>query len=132
MSKSTRLELAWLESELAVCRLAADTNVQLPASEALVSLTRTPEETSLVCAWAERPDGARTEGPFRAFRVVGTLDFSLVGILSDLTLQLTAAQISVFVISTFDTDYVLVPAERAAAAAVSLRLAGHHLPDPFA
>ncbi len=96
-----------------------------------MSLTRTGEEVSLVCSWHSRPEGAEVEGPFRAFRVVGTLDFSLVGILRDLTTQLAAAKISVFVISTFDTDYVLVPLERARDAAVSLRLAGHHMPDPL-
>lgn len=90
----------------------------------LASLTRTADETSVVCATASVPRGARTEGPFRAVEVAGPLDFSAVGVFADILAPLVDAEISVLGISTFDTDWVLVPAERREDAATAWRRAG--------
>ena len=68
---------------------------------------------------------ARQEGPFTAFAVEGPLDFSLTGVLSTLLAPLTASEIPVFTISTFDTDWILVPAARAEDASQEWRRAGH-------
>ena len=56
------------------------------------------------------PDGVRREGPFVAFMVEGPLDFALTGVVSRLSVTLADAGIPIFVISTYDTDYILVPA----------------------
>lgn len=87
-----------------------------------LSVTRTAVEVSIVAA--SPIEGARVEGPWRAFRVVGTLDFALTGILHSLTEPLAAAGISVFAISTFDTDYLLVRTDRAPHARAAWQQAG--------
>ena len=75
---------------------------------ALVSLTRTADELSIVCPQAHLPAGVRAEHGFRAFKVMGPLDFALTGVLSGLLLPLAAVGVSVFTLSTYDTDYLLV------------------------
>jgi hypothetical protein len=65
-----------------------------------------------------------TVGPWRAFEVAGPLDFALTGILSRLAQPLADAGVSLFAVSTYDTDYVLVRAESAASAVNAWRRAG--------
>ena len=109
--------------QLAVCKFPAD--VPLPAwafhTEAVFwSLTRTPDELSLVCAEDDLPPSVdqHVERGWRAFALVGPVPFTTTGVISGLTVPLADAGIGVFVISTYDTDYLLVKAaafERAAA-----------------
>jgi uncharacterized protein len=123
------LTLEVLPGPFAVCRL--DPDAILPESvlqSAFFSLTRTPEETSLVIAEGDVPSlglNARIEADWRMLKVAGTLDFALTGILSALTVPLADAGISIFALSTFDTDYLMVRAERLADAVITLRAAGH-------
>jgi hypothetical protein len=92
-----------------VVRLAAGAPVTPPDRGALYALVRTREETSLVCDRAAVPgDAERVEHGWRAFRVAGTLDFALTGILARIAQPLAAAGVSLFAVSTFDADYVLV------------------------
>jgi hypothetical protein len=72
------------------------------------------------------PAGVRCEPGWRALAVEGPLDFGLTGILASIATPLAEAGISLFAISTFDTDYVLVKAERLDDAMEALRRAGHH------
>ena len=88
------------------------------------SLTRTPDETSIVCLTANVPPGSRTEGPFRLVEVAGPLAFGAVGVFAEVLEPLVAAEISVLGFSTFDTDWVLVPADLARDAADAWRRAG--------
>jgi hypothetical protein len=92
-----------------------------------VTLTRTEEELSLVVPAERVPEGVRVEGPWRALQVVGPLDFALVGILAELSDLLAQARISLFALSTFDTDYLLVKEDRFEAACNALRAAGHEI-----
>lgn len=119
------LSLQWLPGDLAVCRL--DAGLRLPQLDGggLVAMVRTAEELSVVCPMADAPTGAKVEGPWRAFRVAGTLDFSLTGILARIAVPLAEAGVSIFAVSTFDTDYVLVRAEAASQAQAALTAAGH-------
>lgn len=94
------------------------------AGAPFASLTRTAEETSVVCASAAVPPGVRAQGPFRVVEVAGPLEFGAVGILHDLLGPLADAGISVLAFSTFDTDWILVPADRIRAAAEAWRRAG--------
>jgi uncharacterized protein len=111
---------------LAVVRLGPGAEVPPWAeSSSLFSVTATATETSIVCAGRNVPRKARHEGPFAAFAVTGPLDFALTGVLAALLQPLAEAQISVFTISTFDTDWILVPFERADAAAEEWRRRGH-------
>lgn len=120
-----------LPLRLAVCRLAPD--VPLPdwaSVAALWSVTRTSDELSVVCAADAVPSGVRAEGPWRALKVAGPLDFALVGILSALAAPLAAAGVSIFAISTYDTDYVLVRDTAVGEALAALRAAGHRVEEP--
>ena len=118
MPKS-KLTLSILREQLAVCRLEA--NAKIPAwalnSDSLSSITRTRDELSIVCLEANIPEGIKVEKNWRAFKVEGPLDFSLTGILASLANPLAEASISIFAISTFDTDYLLVRADKFEAAA---------------
>ena len=123
------LDLQVLDGPFVVCRLAAD--APLPAwadaPGTLVAITRTAEELSVVCPAANAPAGVRQEGPWRALRVAGPLDFTWVGILAALSACLAASGVSLFAISTFDTDYLLVKAEDLPAALSALTGAGHRI-----
>lgn len=127
----TPLTLAALPGRYAVCRLPVDAPIpdwlpaELDKAAPLCSLTRTDDELSIVCPTDAVPDAVVCEQPFRAVRVVGTLDFALVGVLNALTRPLADAGISVLALSTYDTDYLLVNAAQIDAAAAALRIAGH-------
>ncbi|MEM1248131.1 MAG: ACT domain-containing protein [Acidobacteriota bacterium] len=123
---SEGLPLRWLEGRYAVCRLDAGEPVSAEGfGGPLICVAQTAEETSILCSFDEAPQGARVEGPFAAFGVLGPLDFSLTGILAALAQTLAEARVSIFAVSTFDTDYVLVPADRKLDAIAALEAAGH-------
>ncbi len=112
---------------LAVIRLAADAPIPVWASSAkgLMSVTRTAEELSIVCDEQVVPAGTRIVTGWRALKVQGPLDFSLTGILASLAIPLAIAEVSIFTLSTFDTDYVLVKQDRLPIALTALRQVGH-------
>ena len=116
------LALTLTEGTLAVARLDAGQGIPewLDWSDPLVSVTRTADELSVVCAEARVPDEVKAERGWRAFRVEGPLDFALTGILARLSGALADANIPVFAVSTYDTDYLLVRAHDAERAADSL------------
>jgi hypothetical protein len=119
--------LRLLPGELSVCRLPAEqpTATVLPAA-GWFALTRSADELSLVCDSAQVPAAstARQDG-FRLLRVEGPLAFSEVGVLAGLAGPLAAAAVSIFVVSTFDTDYLLVRAGDLERACEALAVAGH-------
>jgi hypothetical protein len=121
-----KLTIAVLEGTFAICRLDADAT--LPGwvgGGPLVSTTRTRDELSVVCPQDLVPKRTRCERGWRCLRVVGTLDFALVGVLAALVVPLAAAGVSVFAISTFDTDLLLVRESDLERAKEALRRAGH-------
>jgi hypothetical protein len=120
------MRLLLLPDRLAVCRLAGDAPVPawaLPGP--LSSLTRTAEELSIVCPEVQVPDGVRHEGGWRALRIAGTLDFAQVGVLASLLAPLADAGVSVFALSTFYTDYVLLRERDLDRGRLALERAGH-------
>lgn len=123
------LALRTLPGRFRVCRLAAEAPVPdwVPAGGGLCSITRTARETSVVCPEAAVPDGIEASPPFGALEVQGPLDFALTGILAALARTLAEAGISLFALSTYDTDYLLVPVRRLADAREALRAAGHQV-----
>jgi hypothetical protein len=116
---------------LSVCRLAPDTPWPEPPDDgSLFSATSSgapsaDPERSLVCRQELAPSGGRIESGWRALTVAGPLDVDLVGVLADLTTPLARSGISVFVLSTFDTDHVLVRDEDVDRAVDALAAAGH-------
>ncbi len=104
-----KLTLSITSNKLAVCRLQS--NDVIPSwvvRDPFFSITRTSDELSLVCSENSVPEKVRSEKGWRSIKVEGPLDFSLTGILASLTSPLAASAISIFAISTFDTDYILV------------------------
>lgn len=122
------MKLVVLNGELAVARLNATD--ALPAwadTGPVTSVTRTAEELSVVCAAAAVPSDVQAERGWRCLRAAGTLDFSLTGVLSSIATPLAEAGISMFAVSTYDTDYILIQGDRLAAAIQCLRGAGHEV-----
>jgi hypothetical protein len=105
------LVLRLLPGELAILQFPPDATAPSWLSFSalpLVSVTHTADELSVVCPLSEVPAGMPCEAGWRAFGVEGKQDFSAVGILSSILSPLAGAGISIFSISTFDTDYILV------------------------
>jgi hypothetical protein len=121
-----KLTVVPLDGSFAVCRLAPDAPLPAWASgSAFVSITRTADELCVVCRQEAVPAHVRSEPGWRCLRVAGTFDFSLVGVLASLLDPLADAGISVFVVSTFDTDYLLVKEPDLQRCVAVLRRAGH-------
>ncbi len=115
-----------LDGAFAVCRLAANAPTPPWASAgSFSSITRTPDELSIVCAEGDVPEGVKSEKGWRCLRVAGTIDFDAVGVLAALAVPLAAAGVGVFAVSTFDTDYLMVKGKDLPAALDALRGAGH-------
>ena len=88
-------------------------------------MTRTDNEVSVVCRDRDVPEGESAERGWRVLEVLGPLDFSLTGVVASLVDPLSRAEIPIFVISTFETDYVLVRDSDLDDAVEALELAGH-------
>jgi hypothetical protein len=123
------LSLSLLAGEFAVCRLPPTAEVPDWALGAapLGSVTRTAAELSVVCPADRVPAGSRSEPGWRCLAVAGPLDFAEIGILAGLAAPLAAAEVSLFALSTFDTDYLLVPAADLDRAIAALTAAGHRI-----
>lgn len=120
------MKLALLEAPLSVIHFSSQNPIpEWVWSSRFYSITRTSDELSIFCETACIPHSEDAAHGWRAFRVVGSLDFSMNGIISSLSLPLAAKQISIFSISTYDTDYMVVLEERLADAMDVLRRAGH-------
>lgn len=128
MSEAGPLQLVVLDGDYRVYRLGpGDPLPEEPAGAGLFSATRTAEELSVVAPSGSEPDGIEAEGPFAAMRVKGTLAFSMTGVLAGLCGAIAGAGVAVFAISTYDTDYLLVPRRGLDAAAGALETAGHRV-----
>lgn len=117
-----------LEPEFTVCRVTDYSEVDLEGE--FVFTGSTDGERSLVCPTTAVPSNtvSREDG-WRAFRIVGQLDFSLVGVLASITSTLAAEGIPVFAVSTFDTDYILVRSRDLSDAEDTLRSSGFEVDD---
>jgi hypothetical protein len=110
----------------AICRLPAEALIPSWVSRApFSSITRTVDELSIVCGSDDVPRDVQAQREYRSLVVRGPLDFSLIGVVAALAGVLAAASISIFVVSTYDTDYLLVRAADLDRAVAALRDAGH-------
>ena len=120
------MRLCVIDARLGICRLMPEQAVPRWAVEGdWWSITRTTDELSVVAPMTSIPASVPMTGPWRAFQVEGPLEHDLVGVLAGLAAPLAAGGISIFALSTFDTDYLLVSDERLEDATSALRLAGH-------
>lgn len=110
----------------AICRLEpdADLPVWAPGTKFL-SATRTPLEFSVVCEEAHVPQSVHAERNRRLLQIEGTLAFALTGVLASVAEPLAKAQISIFAVSTYDTDYLLISDKDLQQATQVLDAAGH-------
>ena len=120
------LTLTVLPGTYAVCRLAPEDSLPRWATSGdFFSITRTSDELSVVCEQSGVAEGVTCEGDWRCLRVRGPLDFGLTGILASLAAPLAEAGISIFAISTYDTDYVMVKAADLERATAELSRSGY-------
>ena len=120
------MKLQELSEILAVCRLEPQSEIPAWVNKSrFFSITKTSDELSIVCEQALVPADMKAETDWKCFRVVGTLDFSLTGILAAIANPLAQEKISIFAISTFDTDYLLVKENHLENAIKVLSAAGH-------
>lgn len=112
--------------KMIVASLPAGADVPEWAESASVfAIIATATETTILCAGRSVPKKVRQHGPLTAFAVAGELDFALTGVLHGLLEPLAEAEISVFTISTYPTDWILVPIGKADEAAEAWRRRGH-------
>jgi len=123
------LRLAVLPGEFSVWRLSADAPLPSIASGRFLSMTRTDDEFSVVSASTDVPAWATAETGWRCLRVEGPLSFELTGIVAGLSAPLAREEIPIFVVSTYNTDYLLVKAGDLEKACSTLRGEGHTVGD---
>jgi len=122
------LILSVLPGTFMICRLEPEAVIPSWASVGrFVSITRTEDELSIVCADANVSGSIKSDRGWRCFKVEGPLDLSLTGVLAALTRPLAEARINIFAISTYDTDYLLVKEEKLAQAKEVLTQSGYRL-----
>jgi uncharacterized protein len=125
MPSLTDLPLVILPDRLAVCRLSADApHPDWARSGDLLALVQTSDELSIVCTERYVPPDVRAERGWRALQVQGPLEFAMVGVLASIVVPLARTGVSVFVLSTFDTDFVLVKEDALDRAVSALTQAG--------
>lgn len=120
-----RLRLSILPGRLAVCRLSPDAAVPPWVRGAFTSITRTADELSVVCDADAVPEDVQAERGWRVLKVEGPIPFELTGVAAALVAPLAEARISVFLLATYDTDYLLLKEESFEHAVEVLRAAGH-------
>jgi hypothetical protein len=126
--KPVLIKLSLLPGRYAVCKLKSQ--ARLPdwaMKSAFCSVTRTADELSIVCAESDVPNGILSESGWRKLKLEGPFDFNLVGILLAVIQPLAEKGISIFAISTYDTDYVLVHEPQLTQAVVALVERGHQV-----
>lgn len=118
--------LTVLDTEFAIYRFSPDTPIPSSVLQSpFYWVGKTDEELSLVCEAKIELDGGVKNGGWAGFKVAGPLDFSLSGVLAGVAAALATAEISIFALSTFDTDYILVKAARLEQAIMALEKAGY-------
>ena len=123
---SHQLTIVIYQKMYAVCQLQADAAVPTWAEgPEFVSITRTAAELSIVCQQDMLPGDVRAEKSRRLMRIEGKLGFELTGVLASVTAPLSKAELSIFAISTYDTDYLLIADEDLQKATEMLEAAGH-------
>jgi hypothetical protein len=114
-----------LPGNYVICRIEPSESIPEWARGDFVSVTRTRDELSIVFPDRNVPDDVQSERGWRCLRVAGKLDFLLVGVIATITSILADADISTFVVSTFETDYLLVRELDLDGATAALLEAGH-------
>jgi hypothetical protein len=120
------IKLNVLEGLYTIHRFFSDHDIpeQIYESE-FYSISKSEDELSIVCNSSILLNSERSETGWSCIKVSGSLDFSLTGILADISAVLAKAEISIFAISTFDTDYILIKSENLPSAGKALVSSGY-------
>ncbi len=120
------LKLALLDGEYTVHRLKLEQNIPTQVLKSnFFSITRTDDELSIVCDTQISLASEKSERGWSCIKVLGPLDFALTGILAAISNVLAEAEISIFALSTYDTDYILVKSDALVLAKKVLKEAGY-------
>ncbi|MGB8473631.1 MAG: ACT domain-containing protein [Candidatus Acidiferrum sp.] len=121
-----RFQLSLLPENFAIVGFSSSADVPTWATDGpFFSITRTSDELSIIVEESRVPAGVQSQAGWRVIKVHGPFVLSEVGVLAALAGPLAAAKISLLVVTTFDTDYLLVASENLAAAIATLERAGH-------
>lgn len=120
------MKLEKLDYAFTICKVKSESDIDL--SKEFYFIGKTDEEYSLVCITDDAPGNAvEREDGWKGFRIQGILDFSMIGILSKISAVLADNKIGIFVVSTFNTDYILVKEENFEKAFRVLSSAGYSI-----
>ena len=126
LRKTSEIEIEPLIIDFSVCKVTDYCKIDF--DQPFIFIGKTDTEKSLVCPTEMVPDNVISqEDGWKAFRICGKLDFSLVGILAGITEVLAKKRIEVFVVSTYDTDYVLIKSEKFGVALNALQDEGYKI-----
>ena len=118
------MRIKCLDCEFSICKL--NEMPKLHQLKEFSFLSKTDEEISLVCRSEDvSEDAAAIEDGWKGYKIEGILDFSLIGILAQISKILAACEIGIFVVSTYNTDYILVKKENCQRASEALKKAGY-------
>jgi hypothetical protein len=124
-----RLTLKVLDVTLAICQLEPGSEVEeWSDGTGIFSVMRTDDEVTIVCSEELVPEGVKCSKGWKCIHIVGHFEFSEIGVLSQMVLPLAGAGVPIFVMSTFNTDYILVRKQDLQKASEALRTAGHDIP----
>lgn len=115
-----------LPGQFAVCRVAPDFKIS-DNQQAFFSFTKSQSEVSIVCPAEQAPAEGKIEKGWICFQLQGPFPFTMTGVLASFLSPLAAASVSIFAVSTYDTDYVLIKGESREKAVSALVAAGHEL-----
>ena len=125
-----RLQIIIIKGVFAVVQIPPGS--QIPnwvGGDRLFAVVNTPDEVSIVCEEKFVPQGVKFEAGWASLMVQGPLDFSLIGILADLSSVLAKAEISIFALSTYNTDYILLKKNQLDEAVKALNQAGYEIAE---
>jgi len=126
MIEAKDMEIKRLEHDLTVCKVRSEKDIDL--TRQFYFIGKTDEEISLVCLTEDTPvHTVEREDGWKGFRIQGILDFSLIGILSEISAILAENEIGIFAVSTYNTDYILVKKENFDRASEALETKGYTL-----
>ncbi len=124
------LRLNVLKGQFSIHRFSEKSKVPSQVYQgAFFAIVKTDEELSIVCSSSIQVQAEKTKSGWSCFKVLGPLDFSLTGILAKISTTLSEAKISIFAISTFDTDYILIEASKVSLAKKTLSAAGYQIEE---
>ncbi|MFT5300910.1 MAG: hypothetical protein ACI87E_002302 [Mariniblastus sp.] len=119
------MKLQFLPTVYSVCQLAPDSNIPTWAQLTFLALIRTEDELTIVAPTPVVPKDVKAQHDFACFRVVGSMEFDMIGVIAAISRVLADANIPLLSISTYNTDYFLVSQSNQEPARLALTNAGY-------